>query len=113
MTGAASRAPPDGIPHLASPDNLPPGTTMDPARLPAEGPNVSYLKDLWHAVQTQDIRARTRCSALTQRPLTTPYPENVNGTGPAPAVGSPRRSAPDPAAPAPAPGAPACRLPPA
>ena len=39
--------------------NLPPGSTMDPAR-PAgdDSPNVSYLKDLWQAVQNQDISGK-------------------------------------------------------
>ena len=64
--------PPDGVPHLISPENLPPGTTVDPSELPAQSPNVTYLKEIWHAIQTQDITGKDALLALTQRPLTTP-----------------------------------------
>ena len=77
-------APPAEVPHLTSPDNLPSGTTMDEGALPAQGPNVTYLKELWHAIQTQDVTGKDALLALTQRPLTTPAQENVNGPGPAP-----------------------------
>ncbi|MGE0220908.1 MAG: transglycosylase, partial [Mycolicibacterium sp.] len=60
------------VPHLASPDNLPPGTTVNPALVPNESPNVTYLKDIWHAIQTQEISGKDALLALTQRPLTTP-----------------------------------------
>ncbi|RDH78922.1 transglycosylase [Mycolicibacterium moriokaense] len=93
---------PAEIPHLASPENLPTGTTMDASALPAQSPNVTYLKELWHAIQTQDITGKDALLALTQRPLTTPAPENVNGPGPAPL---------DPGAPVPPPADPV--LPPA
>ncbi len=79
--------PPDGIPHLASPDNLPQGYTTDASTLPAQGPNVTYLHELWHAIQTQDITGKDALLALAQRPLTTPAQENVNGPGPAPGPG--------------------------
>ena len=55
---AGEAPPPAGIPHLASPDALPPGSTMDPSTQGNEGPNVSYLKDLWHAVQNQEISGK-------------------------------------------------------
>ncbi|KUI13256.1 hypothetical protein AU191_04835 [Mycolicibacterium acapulense] len=61
-----------GVPHLASPDNLPAGTTVDRAQAGADSPNVSYLKEIWHAIQTQDITGKDALLALTQRPLTTP-----------------------------------------
>jgi hypothetical protein len=80
--------PPEGMQHLASPENLPTGTTMDEAALPSQSPNVTYLKELWHAIQTQDVTGKDALLALTQRPLTTPAPENVNGPGPAPAPGA-------------------------
>jgi hypothetical protein len=64
--------PPDGIPHLASPENLPPGTTDSAAQVPGQGPNMTYLRELWHAIQTQDISGSDALLALTQRPLTTP-----------------------------------------
>ena len=68
----ADVTPPDGMQHLASPDSLPPGTTVDPALVPNESPNVTYLKEIWHAIQTQDISGSDALLALTQRPLTTP-----------------------------------------
>jgi hypothetical protein len=103
MTGALP-TPPDGIPHLASPDAPPPGSTMDPAVAGAEGPNVSYLKDLWQAVQNQDISGKEALiMGLAQRGMNTPYPEQAPGPNvPISPV--------DPAAAPPPPGAP---LPPA
>ncbi|OBB28081.1 transglycosylase family protein [Mycolicibacterium elephantis] len=64
--------PPEGVPHLASPENLPPGTTTDRSELSTQSPNVSYLKEIWHAIQTQEITGTDALLALTQRPLTTP-----------------------------------------
>lgn len=61
-----------GVPHLASPQNLPPGTTGDRAQAGTDSPNVFYLKEIWHAIQTQDITGKDALLALTQRPLTTP-----------------------------------------
>ena len=74
---------PAEIPHLASPENLPTGTTLDQvAATGGDSPNVTYLKDLWHAIQTQDITGKDALLALTQRPLTTPAgPENLNAPG--------------------------------
>ncbi|OBB02590.1 transglycosylase [Mycobacteriaceae bacterium 1482268.1] len=85
MTGDLPVTPAE-IPHLASPNNLAPGYTMDEGTLPAQGPNVGYLKELWHAIQTQDITGKDALLALSQRPLTTPAPENVNGPNPGAAV---------------------------
>ncbi|MGV0716156.1 transglycosylase family protein [Mycolicibacterium sp. XJ662] len=72
--------PPEGVPHLASPQNLPPGTTTDRSQAPTKSPNVGYLKEIWHAIQTQEISGTDALLALTQRPLTTPD----NPGGPAP-----------------------------
>jgi hypothetical protein len=61
-------APADGIPHLSSPDNLPPGTTDTPPG-PGEG-TLSYLRELLHAVHDQDIsRKDAAILLLTQRPM--------------------------------------------
>ncbi|AFM19131.1 transglycosylase-like protein [Mycolicibacterium chubuense NBB4] len=91
---------PDGVPHLASPQNLPPGTTADPSQLPGAGsPNVSYLKDIWHAIQTQEISGKDALLALTQRPMTTP---GTTG-GPAPELPAPPAPGTPPAAPVPGP----------
>ena len=57
--GETVAAPADGVPHLPSPDALPPGATMDPSVMAgAESPNVSYLRDLWHAVQNQELSGK-------------------------------------------------------
>ncbi|KUH80843.1 transglycosylase family protein [Mycobacterium sp. GA-0227b] len=61
-----------GVPHLASPQNLPPGTTVDRSQVSTDSPNVAYLKEIWHAIQTQDVSGKDALLALTQRPLTTP-----------------------------------------
>ncbi|KAA0107863.1 transglycosylase family protein [Mycolicibacterium sp. P1-5] len=74
---------PDGVPHLSSPENLPPGTSDQPEG-PQEGPNVTYLKELWHAVQTQQVSRGDALLALTQRPLNTPV-TNDPSMGAAPA----------------------------
>lgn len=106
--------PPNGIPHLASPDAPPPGATMDPnAAGPADSPNTSYLKDLWQAVQNHDISGKEALIVgLSQRGMNTPIPAQAPGpnvpTGPVPAPVDPALPAPgDPAllvpAPAPAP----------
>lgn len=91
---------PNGVQHLSSPDNPPPGTSSEPVGQ-QEGPNVSYLKELWHAVQTQEISKGDALLALAQRPMTTPVTND-------PSMGAPGQAAPaDPNAPALVPGAPA------
>jgi hypothetical protein len=56
------------VPHLSSPENLPPGTTDAPpdANQPR---SLSYLRDIWHAYQTQEVSGRDALLLLTQRPL--------------------------------------------
>jgi hypothetical protein len=113
MTDPAAALPvmPDGVPHLPSPDNLPPGATMDPdANSADDSPNVSYLKDLWQAVQSHDISGKEALiMGLSQRGMNTPYPEQ----GPGPNVPITPGAPADPAAPPPpAPDAPPI-LPPA
>ncbi|HEV7423313.1 MAG TPA: hypothetical protein VGO30_26325 [Mycobacterium sp.] len=61
-------APPEGVPHLLSLDNLPPGTSDVPTE-PAQGRGVEYLRDLWHAVQTQEVSGSQALLLLTQRPM--------------------------------------------
>ncbi|MCX2929837.1 hypothetical protein ORI20_06115 [Mycobacterium sp. CVI_P3] len=58
-------AAPAPVQHLSSPDNLPPGTTAD---TPPQG-RLSYLRDLLHAVRTQDVSGSDALLLLTQRPL--------------------------------------------
>jgi hypothetical protein len=58
---------PDGVAHLSSPEQLPPGTTDTP---PEGGQRrLGYLRDLWHAVQTQEVSGGDALLLLTQRPM--------------------------------------------
>jgi hypothetical protein len=59
---------PAGVPHLSSPENLPPGTTDNPVE-PPQGRGLAYLQDLWHAMHTQDVSMNGALLLLTQRPL--------------------------------------------
>ena len=58
-------APSDGVPHLPSPDNLPPGTTQ----AAPEGSNMSYLRYLWQAVHTPGVTMSDALLLIAQRPL--------------------------------------------
>lgn len=101
-------APPAETPHLTSPDNLPPGTSATPVG-PPESRGVSYLRELWHAVQTQDVSGGDALLLLTQRPL------DPNSTPPAGAFpeAAPPGAVVDPAVGVPAPvGDPAAVTPP-
>ncbi|MFZ0831556.1 MAG: hypothetical protein WAM92_00450, partial [Mycobacterium sp.] len=55
------------VPHLSSPENLPPGTTDVPDN---EGPRTSYLRGIWHAIQDQDLTWKDGLLMLAQRPMT-------------------------------------------
>jgi hypothetical protein len=71
---------PDGTPHLASPDALPPGSSMDPTVKGDDSANVSYLKDLWEAVQNHEISGKEAViMGLAQRNMNTPVPEQAPG----------------------------------
>lgn len=95
VTSSAQPAP-EGVPHLASPDNLPPGTTTTPV----SQSRLGYLRDLWHAMRTQEVSGSDALLLLTQRPLSSgpqvaqpvappppvaPAPSPVPAPGPAPA----------------------------
>ncbi|WP_313672979.1 transglycosylase family protein [Mycolicibacterium sp.] len=82
-TVVAAAAPQDGVPHLPSPTNLPPGTTTDPVGM--SNPNVSYLRELWRAVQNNDIDKNDLLLALAQRSFTGPIPVDTPPGAPAPA----------------------------
>ena len=102
-------APTDGAQHLPSPDSLPPGTSDAPVG-PETNPNVSYLKDLWNAIQNKEVDRNDLLLALTQRSLTGPLPGGsiptaVVGDGSAAAmtpVLTPVPAGPVPAGPVPA-----------
>ncbi|HTM84785.1 MAG TPA: transglycosylase family protein [Mycobacterium sp.] len=111
ITEGVPPVPAEGVPHLASPQNLPPGTTTSPAQTPGQSPNVTYLREIWHAIQTQDVSGKDALLALTQRPLTTAPP---GGQAPnRPVAVDPAAAPVDPAAPAPQEPAPAAPVPPA
>ena len=93
--------PPDGMPHLSSPENLPPGTTDTP---PDGDQSLGYLRDIWHAYQTQEVSGRDALLLLTQRPMSAnPAPPPGMSANPTPAVAADPAAPPPPAAPEPAP----------
>jgi hypothetical protein len=90
-------AQPAEVPHLSSPQNLPPGTTNVPLD-PGQGRTTSYLRDLWHAVQTQEISGKDAILLLTQRPLDpNAMPTNGLPAGPQAPPGTPLPQEPAPA----------------
>lgn len=99
----AAPASTDGTPHLPSPEALPTGTTMDPALAGRDpSPNTSYLRDLWQAVQSQEISGKEALIlGLSQRGMNTPIP--AQAPGPNVPIQYPRDAALPPAAPAPVP----------
>ena len=91
--------PPDGVPHLSSPENLPPGTTDAPPDA-GQPRTLGYLRDIWHAYQTQEVSGRDALLLLTQRPL------DPNATPPPGMPANPTPPLPPEPAPAPAPAPP-------
>jgi hypothetical protein len=67
---SADPAPPNlnGVPHLSSPQNLPPGTTADPPDGP-QNSGLTYLQEIWNAVQTQNVSVGDAIMLLAQRPM--------------------------------------------
>jgi hypothetical protein len=99
--------PPDGVQHLSSPENLPPGTTDTPD--PQQG--GSYLRDLWHAYQTQEITGRDALLLLAQRPMAgNAAPPAGLPANPTPPL-APGAAPPPPPEPEPAPAPPLFPLP--
>ena len=71
-TQAASADPavtPTGVPHLMSPENLPPGTTTDAAVGGSQAPRLFRLRELWDAMHTQGFSLSEALPLLAQRPL--------------------------------------------
>jgi hypothetical protein len=56
------------VQHLSSPDNPPPGTTTTGTDTAPQG-RLSYLRDLLHAMRTQEVSGSDALLLLTQRPL--------------------------------------------
>ena len=67
-TPASTVVPPDGVPHLPSPDSLPPGTTQ----AEPEHRNLGYLRDIWNAVRNQDVTMGQALLLIAQRPMDSP-----------------------------------------
>ena len=60
----------EGVAHLPSPDNLPPGTTQTPP----ERRTLGYLRDIWQAVRTEDVTMGDALLLLAQRPMNSVEP---------------------------------------
>ena len=93
-SAAASVA--EGVPHLPSPDNLPPGTT----KTAPERRTLGYLRDVWQAVRAEDVTMSDALLLLAQRPMSSVAP----GTSPQPGQRGQVPPAADPGVP-PAPAA--------
>jgi hypothetical protein len=53
---------------------------MNPEEADRDSPNVSYLKDLWQAVQNHDISGKQALlMGVAQRGMNTPYPDQAPG----------------------------------
>ena len=102
----ASVTPADGVSHLPSPENLPPGTTQ----VAPEHPKLGYLRDIWQSIRGNDISASDALLIIAQRPvdenrLADSVPSNQGGPAATAAADEPPLStAPEPA-PAPDPAA--------
>ena len=91
-TTASPVVPPDGVPHLPSPDSLPPGTTQTEP----EHRNLSYLRDVWTALRNQDVSMSQALLLIAQRPMDSP----TTGMSPQPISAAPAEPASiDPATP--------------
>ena len=84
-----------GVPHLPSPTNLPPGTTTDVSEAAQQSPNVAYLKELFSAIRNHDISMNEAIIGLAQRPM------DPNATPPPGLAQGPQAPAPQDAPPAP------------
>lgn len=80
-----------GVPHLPSLDNLPPGTTAEPVG-GQQGRGMGYLRELWHAMRTQDVSGGDALLLLTQRPL------DADATPPPGMAAGPQQPGPQPPA---------------
>lgn len=63
----------EGVAHLPSPDNLPPGTTQTPP----ERRTLGYLRDIWQAVRTEDVTMGDALLLLAQRPMNSVEPASA------------------------------------
>lgn len=65
---AIPAATPAPVPHLSSPQNLPPYTTAT-SDGSQDSDQMSYLKDVWHAVQDHEVSPSQALVLLAQRPM--------------------------------------------
>jgi hypothetical protein len=91
----AQAAPPAPVPHLSSPENLPPGTSDSPDP-DQRSPGGAYAHSIWEAIQNHDISWRQGLVLLAQRPM------NANATPP-PGLSAGPQQDPVPADPPPPP----------
>lgn len=97
--GPVPAAQTDGASHLPSPQSLPPGTTQTAP----EPQSLGYLRDLWHAVRSEDVSMRDALLLLAQHPMDAP--SNAKSSASSASSASPAIS-PHPADEAPMPAAP-------
>ncbi|MDH6247323.1 hypothetical protein [Mycobacterium sp. OTB74] len=64
----ANASTPVGVPHLLSPDNLPPYTTTS-SDGSQDQDRLSYLRDVWHAIQSHEVSPSQALVLLAQRPM--------------------------------------------
>lgn len=88
VAAAPAVTPPDGVPHLPSPDSLPPGTTQEAP----EHRNFGYLRDIWQAVRNQDVSMSQALLLIAQRPMDSP----TAGMSPHPIVADAATAGPAP-----------------
>lgn len=88
------QAAPGPVPHLSSPNNLPPGTSATPVD-GTESAGVAYARSIWDAIQDHNISWGQALVLLAQRPM------DPNATPPPGVAAGPQQ--PGPAAPRPTP----------
>jgi hypothetical protein len=94
QAAADPSTPMNGVPHLTSPDNLPPGTTDTPVDPPGTA-GLTYLQQVWSAVQNHEVSWREAVVLLAQRPM------DPNAAPPPGVAASPQPPVADPSPPAP------------
>ena len=72
VTNSAADPVVEGVQHLPSLENLPPGTSDTPVA--QSQPRLTYFRDLWHAMRTQEVNAGDALLLLTQRPMVADAP---------------------------------------
>ena len=84
-----TQAAPGPVPHLSSPNNLPPGTSDNPVD-GTEPAGVSYARQVWEAIQDHDINWSQGLILLAQRPM------DPNATPPPGVAAGPQQPGPNP-----------------